>query len=235
MGAWLRGLAIPASAAILLISTPSPSTAQPREETQEEFNARARAQQEEYARLQEAERAAREQERADNIVSTPQPDASGTDEEITGLRCLNDNRASVELPPLNLREFREGRAAGMIASPADLCNQGIADDAAASLSETAPAANAQVRSAGQSSAPNNDLLNALIISFFVLCAVLYFVPSFIAFRRGHQYRWIILALNATSGWTGIAWVSVFVWAIWPRNRSLAEPLYGDATGIDDRR
>ena len=34
----------------------------------------------------------------------------------------------------------------------------------------------------------------------------YFLPTIIAFARGHMQRWSILILNALLGWTGLIWV-----------------------------
>lgn len=66
----------------------------------------------------------------------------------------------------------------------------------------------------------------------LLC--LYLLPTFIAFYRQHDYRWIILATNVILGGTGLGWLIVFVGAIFPRNKSLADPFLGNPTGTGDR-
>lgn len=40
-----------------------------------------------------------------------------------------------------------------------------------------------------------------------------FLPSIIAFARGHHNRFAILALNVFLGWTLIGWVLALVWAL----------------------
>ncbi len=48
---------------------------------------------------------------------------------------------------------------------------------------------------------------------FVVGLLVYFVPSFIAFSRGHPHRLGILAVNLFAGWTFIGWVGSLVGAI----------------------
>ncbi|MBN8939503.1 MAG: superinfection immunity protein [Rhizobiales bacterium] len=73
------------------------------------------------------------------------------------------------------------------------------------------------------------------ILIFLLCLlVIYLVPTFIAFARGHDYRWVILALNILGGWTIVMWGVALVWSVFPRGRMLVDPLVGSATGFRDR-
>lgn len=60
--------------------------------------------------------------------------------------------------------------------------------------------------------------------------VLYFAPAVLAFSRGHAYRWVIVAVNLVAGWTLLGWLVCAIWAIWPRERALLEPLIGNPTG-----
>lgn len=46
----------------------------------------------------------------------------------------------------------------------------------------------------------------------LIAAVLYFVPTVVAFARGHHNRVAILLLNVFLGWTVIGWVGALVWA-----------------------
>lgn len=64
--------------------------------------------------------------------------------------------------------------------------------------------------------------------------VFYFAPTILAFGRGHAYRWVIAAVNLVAGWTLMGWLICCVWAIWPRERALAEPLVGNPTGTGSR-
>lgn len=57
---------------------------------------------------------------------------------------------------------------------------------------------------------------ALAVGFLLLAVVgtiLYFVPSIIGFKRGHQNAVAIFALNLLAGWTFIGWVGSFVWSV----------------------
>ena len=56
----------------------------------------------------------------------------------------------------------------------------------------------------------------IIFLFFALSIFLFFLPVFIAFKRKHTYRWLILLLNVF-GLTGFAWLCAFIWALWPKD------------------
>lgn len=84
------------------------------------------------------------------------------------------------------------------------------------------------------------LVPAVSIEQFVVGAVIgalivfYFAPTVLAFGRGHAYRWVIGAVNLVAGWTLMGWLICAVWAVWPRERALAEPLIGNPTGTGSR-
>ena len=61
------------------------------------------------------------------------------------------------------------------------------------------------------------LLLALLaaLAFFML-------PTFISFKRDHQYKYVIFALNIT----GVFWIVAFLWAVFPDNKTLADPIIG---------
>ena len=40
----------------------------------------------------------------------------------------------------------------------------------------------------------------------------YFVPSLIAYLRGHRSVLIIFALNLLVGWTVVGWIGVLIWS-----------------------
>lgn len=44
----------------------------------------------------------------------------------------------------------------------------------------------------------------------LLVATVYFLPSLLAWRRGHPWRQKILLANAATGWTVIGWVICLV-------------------------
>jgi hypothetical protein len=45
--------------------------------------------------------------------------------------------------------------------------------------------------------------------------LLYFLPSIIAFVRGHHSRIGIFLLNFLLGWSGLGWIVAFIWALTP--------------------
>jgi uncharacterized protein len=73
----------------------------------------------------------------------------------------------------------------------------------------------------------------MIMLGLVLLA-LYGVPTIIAFARGHAYKWVILAINVFAGWTGLGWLTILVWAVWPREKALIDPVVGNVTGTGAR-
>ena len=65
----------------------------------------------------------------------------------------------------------------------------------------------------------HGLDTALILLIFigvVLALAVHFLPSIIAFRRHHEYRWPILILNTFLGWSVIGWALALAWAVWPK-------------------
>jgi hypothetical protein len=214
-------LAAVAAIGLFLSGAIEPALAQQREESAEEFNQRAQAEQDAYMRQWEAEQAALRAQQSPPTEPAPEggPSQSNRDR-------INNNLAEygVEMGPQTLEQPPEAEgepqpaATGTELAPTEF--DAFDQDPAISPDEMA------------SSSPNNDIANTLVLIFFAVCALLYLAPTFIAFRRGHEYRWIITALNVAAGWTGVAWIWVFVWSIWPRNRALASPIVDDATGIE---
>lgn len=47
---------------------------------------------------------------------------------------------------------------------------------------------------------------------FIIGVLIYFIPSFVAFRRKHKNRTAILILNIFLGWSLIGWVVALVWS-----------------------
>jgi uncharacterized membrane protein YqaE (UPF0057 family) len=46
----------------------------------------------------------------------------------------------------------------------------------------------------------------------VIVLLAYFVPSVVAFVRGHHNKWAIFALNLLLGWTLLGWIGALVWS-----------------------
>lgn len=61
----------------------------------------------------------------------------------------------------------------------------------------------------ETSFDDNDLV---FFVFFSLIALIYSVPSIVAFVRGHPNRWAILVINIVFGGTGLGWFGSLIWA-----------------------
>lgn len=53
----------------------------------------------------------------------------------------------------------------------------------------------------------------VFVFLFILGFLLYFLPSFIAFKRAHASKFGILVLNFFLGWSGLFWILALVWAL----------------------
>lgn len=51
------------------------------------------------------------------------------------------------------------------------------------------------------------------ITYLVLMAAIYLLPTIIAFSRGHASRWGIFATNLLLGWSGILWLVALIWSL----------------------
>jgi hypothetical protein len=60
---------------------------------------------------------------------------------------------------------------------------------------------------------NEDVVLLLTALVMICAAILYIVPSIVAFRRNHPNRWIILVINLAFGGTIIGWGVALVWAL----------------------
>lgn len=62
--------------------------------------------------------------------------------------------------------------------------------------------------------PSGSVLGLVVSACVVMILVAtYFVPTYIARRRGHHNATAILALNILLGWTFLGWVVAVVWAL----------------------
>ena len=76
---------------------------------------------------------------------------------------------------------------------------------------------------------NNDF-NPTLILWIILAGGFYLLPTIVALWRRHAYRWVIFALNVIGGATGIGWIVAIIWAVWPSDKSLTDPVLGNPTG-----
>lgn len=89
---------------------------------------------------------------------------------------------------------------------------------------------------GATTTGSNQTLNTVVFLALIIAALaIYLIPTFIAFSRGHRYKFPIMAFNIGAGWSGIGWIWTLVWSLWPQNTALVDPLLGDATGIERRQ
>ena len=92
----------------------------------------------------------------------------------------------------------------------------------------------QIASTASAVYANNDAVNAIVALLLVALALgVYFTPFIIALLRGHTYKWVIFGLNAV-GFSGVTWLISFVWAVWPADKSLIDPVAGNVTGTGRR-
>jgi len=63
----------------------------------------------------------------------------------------------------------------------------------------------------------------------IICVFVFFLPTIIAFRRNHYYKWIIFAINFAAGATVIGYLVALVWAVWPSQTGIADVLVNDPT------
>lgn len=46
-----------------------------------------------------------------------------------------------------------------------------------------------------------------------ICLAIYFIPTIVAFMRGHRNRVAILLTNLFLGWTGLGWIVALIWSV----------------------
>jgi len=56
--------------------------------------------------------------------------------------------------------------------------------------------------------PSVAMLIAMLIGM-----IIFFLPTVIAFGKGHKYCWIILFINVVFGFTLIGWFGALIWSI----------------------
>lgn len=65
-----------------------------------------------------------------------------------------------------------------------------------------------------------------------IVVIIYLIPTIIAFKRQHHYKFIIFGINIIGGMTGIGYLIAFIWAVWPSKTSVIDPLISSATSIN---
>ena len=53
-------------------------------------------------------------------------------------------------------------------------------------------------------------------------------PGLIANKRNHPYKGVIWALSIVGTiFTGLGWLAALIWALWPQDKSLIDPIVGN--------
>ena len=72
------------------------------------------------------------------------------------------------------------------------------------------------------------IVMSTVILMYVAAFFFYIIPSIVAWKRKHYYKWVIIALNLFFGTTGIGWLVALVCAAWPSNTPFFSLLTRDA-------
>jgi len=77
-----------------------------------------------------------------------------------------------------------------------------------------------------------SILDGSVLIFMLIGligVIVAFIPTYIAFGRKNPYKWIILIINIFIGWTGIGWVILLIYTLFPKRRTIVDPIL-DPTG-----
>ncbi len=68
----------------------------------------------------------------------------------------------------------------------------------------------------------------LLVLFGAIAIGLMLVPGLIANKRNHPYKGVIWALSIVGTiFTGLGWLAALIWALWPQDKSLIDPIVGN--------
>ena len=74
------------------------------------------------------------------------------------------------------------------------------------------------------------LILIVSIALFVLGVMLYFLPAFIAYKKNHANKNIILLLNFLFGWTFLGWAGCLIWACIDTDGATADRAFRNVGG-----
>ena len=80
---------------------------------------------------------------------------------------------------------------------------------------------------------SNLTIGLTMIVAGILCLAIFLLPSIIAFKRNHHYKFIILAINLILGVTGVGYLIALIWAIWPQKTALVDVVTNDLTSTQN--
>ena len=77
-----------------------------------------------------------------------------------------------------------------------------------------------------------DLVIFILIGLAGIGALgLWLLPAYLAFKRQHQFKWVITAMAVTSPFFfGVTWLIALVWVVWPSNKTIVDPIVTAADG-----
>ena len=52
-----------------------------------------------------------------------------------------------------------------------------------------------------------------MVAFLILIILLYFIPTFVAFKRKTTNKYQVLVVNVFLGWTGLGWILALVMSL----------------------
>jgi hypothetical protein len=68
----------------------------------------------------------------------------------------------------------------------------------------------------------------LMAVVLVLVIGLTLIPGLIANKRNHPYKGVIWAISIVGTLvTGVGWIAALIWALWPQDKSLIDPIIGN--------
>lgn len=59
----------------------------------------------------------------------------------------------------------------------------------------------------------DPLIDDFLATFFWVIAIGFFIPTYVAFIRGHKRKVGIVILNILVGWTGLGWILLLAYAL----------------------
>lgn len=70
---------------------------------------------------------------------------------------------------------------------------------------------------------NGYVLILMLIGF--IGVIVAFIPTYIAFGRKNPYKWIILIINIFIGWTGIGWLILLIYTLFPKKKNYSRSYF----------
>lgn len=152
----------------------------------------------------------------------------------------DETRAAHGLPASSDRSetaSSAGRQAPAEAAPIQVPSESATLSGAESTTgETRPAPASpteQTQQEKEDASVDDIALAGFVLLLGAIAFAAYILPTIVAFTRGHAYKWIILILNVC-GFFGVTWVVAMIWALFPSEKSLIDPVVGNVTGTGER-